>query len=143
MQVIEVLVFFFFAVMAGFLVIGFIGGFDFQKMYDGLTAILGGRPNDLNTFTTADYYTFLGRVSDCWKACNFGKEDRDCGMVRVLQAEEKDYGKPLSQAALEADFKKFNICETCTVQVTPAGLTIPSNVRVKCDKAAKAVLIQG
>jgi hypothetical protein len=142
MQTIEVMVFFFFAVISGFLIIGFIGGFDFQKMQDGLTSILGGKPKDLNTFEKINYSQFLERVSACWKACNFGKEDRDCGMMNVVQAEEQDYGKAVSTLTLEADFNKFNICETCTVKLDPANLTIPSIIRLRCDKAAKAIVIE-
>ncbi|MEM0360833.1 MAG: hypothetical protein QXK06_05885 [Candidatus Diapherotrites archaeon] len=143
MQVIEVLVFFFFAVIAGFLVIGFIGGFDFQKMQENLTQLLGGKPADQNTFQKINYNAFLGMVSDCWRSCNFGREDRDCGIVHVVNAEEKDYGKPITKLSLETDFNKFNVCETCNLMVSPANLTIPSTLKVRCDKATKAIRIEG
>ena len=141
MQSIEVIIYFLFAVMIGFLVISFIVGFDFGSIQESLTEILGGPQQDQNKFEKITYYAFLDKVSECWKACNFGKEDRDCALLHIVPAEEQDYGMAVSQATLEADFKKFNICEDCKLSLNPASIEIPSTVQLGCSKASKSITI--
>ncbi|MCX6801687.1 MAG: hypothetical protein NT067_01095 [Candidatus Diapherotrites archaeon] len=133
MQAIEIIVFFFFAVLAGFVVIGFISGFDFRGMQGWLSALLEGKsPETGGNYEKVSYSVFISRVSDCWSACGFGKGERDCGLFYVNVDNEKDYGKTLSAATLTADFKKFNICDECKLSI-PTDLRLPATVKLECS----------
>lgn len=143
MQSIEIIVFFVFAILSGFLIISFIVGFDFTAPQEFLFTMLSGKKLQDTNFEKISYSVFLKRAADCWSSCSFGKEDKECGILYVSNDEEKSYGRKITLDSLKADFTKFNICELCKVEIIKGKFTIPSVIRLGCSAEKKALVIEG
>jgi hypothetical protein len=141
MQVIEVVVFFVFAVLVGMLVISFITGFDFAKLQKMITSIFVPEVKEPKDFKTVTYYAFLKELIDCWRDCAYGAVDLNCG-VFFIEAELENYGKELDENALKNYFEKFNVCEDCNIKITNPPLKVPSVVKLRCDANLNCLLIE-
>ncbi len=142
MQSIEIVVYLSFAILAGFLIIGFITGFDFRGLQESLWEILSGE-GEKGEFEKVTYVQFLERAIACWNSCSFGKIDSDCGLYHVALEDSQDFGKKLTKQQLQADFNKFNICEKCNITLNPAELELPGTFQMGCKKATEALVIEG
>ena len=140
MQVIEVIVFFVFAVLVGMLVISFIIGFDFVKLQKTVTGIFIPEHAKQTGFKTVTYYAFFNEAANCWRDCAYGARDLNCG-VFFIKAGPKNYGKALDENMFQAYFKKFNICEDCNIKISKPPLKIPAVVKLRCDANLNCLLI--
>ncbi|MCD6478841.1 MAG: hypothetical protein J7L44_03055 [Candidatus Diapherotrites archaeon] len=141
MQVIEVVVFFVFAVLVGMLVISFITGFDFAKLQKTIVSIFVPEVEEPKDFKTVTYYAFLKALADCWRDCAYGAVDLNCGAF-FIEAELENYGKELDEDALKSYFEKYNVCEDCKIKIANPPLKIPSVAKLRCDADLNCLLIE-
>ncbi|MDO8624876.1 MAG: hypothetical protein Q7R47_02240 [Candidatus Diapherotrites archaeon] len=127
MQAIEMVVFFFSAVVIGGMMIAFFANIDPNELYTAIAKIVfPERAVDSTALNRETLISFVGKIQQCWEKCEFGNADANCGTYYITQPDGD-----LNQTYLDEVFAKYNYCADCNIDLeTP--IPLPAVVNMSC-----------
>jgi hypothetical protein len=124
MQSVEIVIFFFVAVIASGFFIVFILGIDYTSVQETFFDSTKNKGADYDKKTTLNELATV--IEKCWSGCSFGDNNLDCGVFYVVN---EDYAQS-DLNEIKQILLKRNLCIDCNLLVPKSDL--PTVVKVSC-----------
>lgn len=142
METIELVIYFFVAVVIGSLIVGFIGGWNVQETYSGFQRLFG--QEEVSAYEQVTLAQVPGTIIEVWDECGFG------ALAFNKTISVSDAGN-LNKTGLFLTIQEYNLCKSLQSNASGCGtredvvdfmpIQTPAIIKISCDPALEQLVL--